>query len=143
MNKNNTSNLIEEMKLILRDKTPSLTVESLVFGENNDPMADVDQLPPKADLTQMQQASPKAQQQMDTTPFKSEEDDKVAQNLSQVDAEIKPIIDKIRVLSLQGISKLANNPTSSSYQLLKKIWQTVDKAAEDANKAEKQPQQTV
>ena len=135
MNNKNNDSLIEEMKLILRDKTPSLTVESLVFGENNDPMADVDQLPPKADI-----GRPGAQ--MDSTPFQSEEDEKIAQNVSQVDAEIKPIIDKIRVLALQGIAKLANNPTSSSYQLLKKIWQTVDKAAEDANKVEKQ-QQTV
>ena len=135
MNNKNNDSLIEEMKLILRDKTPSLTVESLVFGEHNDLMADVDQLPPKAAI-----GRPGAQ--MDSKPFQYEEDEKIEQNVSQVDAEIKPIIDKIRVLALQGIAKLANNPTSSSYQLLKKIWQTVDKAAEDANKVEKQ-QQTV
>lgn len=136
MNNKNNSNLIEEMKLILRDKTPSLTVESLVFGENNDPMADVDQLPPKADVGRQQP-------QMDSTPFQSEEDEKIAQNVSQVDAEIKPIIDKIRVLSLQGISKLANNPTTESYKLLKDIWMKIDKAAESANKVEKQPQNSL
>lgn len=129
MSNKDNKNLIEEMKLILRDKTPSLTVESLVFGEDNDPMADVDQLPPKADLG----GHPEPANNM---PFKSEEDDKIAQNLSGVDAEIKPMIDKIRVLALQGISKLANNPTSESYKLLKDIWMKIDKAAESATKVE-------
>ena len=138
MNTKDNKNLIEEMKLILRDKTPSLTVESLVFGENNDPMADVDQLPPKADLGNSQ-PSPTA----DTTPFQSAEDEKVAQNVSPIDAEIKPLIDQIRVLALKGVAKLANNPTSESYQLLKKIWQTVDKAAESANKPQNNNNQTV
>lgn len=129
MNNTDSRNLIEEMKLMLRDKTPSMTVESLVFGEGNDPMADVDQLPPKANLGQSQPATA-----TDTTPFQSAEDEKVAQNVSPIDAEIKPLIDQIRVLALKGVAKLANNPTSESYQLLKKIWQTVDKAAESANK---------
>ena len=129
MNNTNSKNLIEEMKLILRDKTPSLTVESLVFGEDTDPMAAVDQLPPKADL-----GDPRQQPTADSKPFQSAEDEKIAQNVSPIDAEIKPLIDQIRVLSLKGIAKLANNPTSESYQLLKKIWQTVDKAAESANK---------
>lgn len=137
MNKNtqDSRQLIEEMKLILRDKTPSLTVESLVFGDDVDPMADVDQLPPRANL------GPEQEQEMDadeTTPYKSAEDDKMAQNVSPIDAEIKPLVDQIRVLALKGIAKLANNPTSESYQLLKKIWQTVDKAAESANRPEKQ-----
>lgn len=137
MNKNtkDSKELIEEMKLILRDKTPSLTVESLVFGENNDPMAEVDQIPPKANVSSEQTASMETD---DTTPYQSAEDQKVAQNVSPIDAEIKPLIDQIRVLALKGVAKLANNPTSESYQLLKKIWQTVDKAAESANKPEKQ-----
>ena len=130
MNNTDNRNLIEEMKMMLRDKTPSLTVESLVFGEGNDPMADVDQLPPKADLGEPSQSATAT----DTTPFQSAEDQKVAQNVSPIDAEIKPLIDQIRVLALKGVAKLANNPTSESYQLLKKIWQTVDKAAESANK---------
>lgn len=136
---NNTDNrnLIEEMKLILKDKTPSLTVESLVFGEGNDPMADVDQLPPKADIQTHESPSD------DTTPFQSAEDEKMAQNVSPIDAEIKPLIDQIRVLALKGIAKLANNPTSESYVLLKKIWQTVDKAAESANKPQNNNNQGV
>lgn len=130
--------LIEEMKLILRDKTPSLTVESLVFGEGNDPMADVDQLPPRADLSQSRQHTA-----TDMTPYQSAEDEKVAQNVSPIDAEIKPLIDQIRVLALKGVAKLANNPTSESYQLLKKIWQTVDKAAESANKPQNNAQNNI
>ena len=137
-NHKDNRNLIEEMKLILRDKTPSLTVESLVFGEANDPMADVDQLPPKADLGQQPAPTPAATD--DTTPFQSAEDQKVAQNVSPIDAEIKPLIDQIRVLALKGVAKLANNPTSESYQLLKKIWQTVYKAAESANKPQNNTQ---
>ena len=138
MDNTDSRNLIEEMKLMLRDKTPSMTVESLVFGEGNDPMADVDQLPPKANLGQSQSATA-----TDTTPFQSAEDEKVAQNVSPIDAEIKPLIDQIRVLALKGVAKLANNPTSESYQLLKKIWQTVDKAAESANKPQNNVQNNV
>ena len=138
MNNTDSRNLIEEMKLMLRDKTPSMTVESLVFGEGNDPMADVDQLPPKANLGQSQPATA-----TDTAPFQSAEDEKVAQNVSPIDAEIKPLIDQIRVLALKGVAKLANNPTSESYQLLKKIWQTVDKAAESANKPQNNVQNNV
>jgi hypothetical protein len=131
--------LIEEMKLILRDKTPSLTVESLVFGEGNDPMSAVDQLPPKADLGEPSRR-PTA---TDMTPYQSAEDEKVAHNVSPIDAEIKPLIDQIRVLALKGVAKLANNPTSESYQLLKKIWQTVDKAAESANKPQNNTQNNI
>ena len=63
--------------------------------------------------------------------------DEVRKNIDEVDAEIKPIIDNIRVLALQGISKLANNPTSESYKLLKDLWMKIDKAAESSNKVEK------
>ena len=130
---NKKNNIIEEMKLMLRDKTPSLTVESLVFGEDTDPMADVDQLPPGYGEDEEMYSQ--------GTPFESEEDDKIAQNVSEVDAEIKPLVDQIRVLALKGIAKLANNPTSSSYIMLKKIWQTVDKAAEEAVKPKNNNQQ--
>ena len=122
--------LIDEMKLILRDKTPSLTVESLVFDEDNDPMSDIDRIPSHSDMRRQRQ-------QVETIPFKSSDDEKMAHNLSEVDAEIKPIIDNIRVLALQGISKLANNPTSESYKLLKDLWMKIDKAAESSNKVEK------
>lgn len=139
MSNKDTNILIEEMKMILRDKTPSLTVESLVFGEDADPMADVDQLPTKADFGEPRPQQPTG----DNTPFKSAEDEKVAQNVSPIDAEIKPLIDQIRVLALKGISKLANNPTSESYKLLKDIWMKIDKTAESANKVEKQNTQSI
>lgn len=121
--------LITEMKLMLQDSPRSLTVEGFVFDKNNDPMKEVDNVPPHEDSSVQSEQTPN-----DDTPLKSVDNEKVAQNVSPVDGEIKPLIDQIRVLALKGVAKLANNPTSESYQLLKKIWQTVDKAAETAAK---------
>ena len=123
--------LINEMKQTLKTRIPKLTLESLVFDEAMD---DFD-----GNYDDMPQGRPAPQQQMmDNKPFNAADDEKVAQNVSPIDGEIKPLIDQIRVLALQGVAKLANNPTSESYQLLKKIWGIVDKAAESANKNQNQ-----
>ena len=122
--------LINEMKQTLKTRMPKLTLESLVFDEAMD---DFD-----GNYDDMPQGPAPQQQMMDNKPFNAADDEKVAQNVSPIDGEIKPLIDQIRVLALQGVAKLANNPTSESYQLLKKIWGIVDKAAESANKNQNQ-----
>lgn len=45
---------------------------------------------------------------------------------------IKNEIDQIRQIALKTIARLAENPTSESYQMMKKIWMTCDKAIESA-----------
>ena len=46
------------------------------------------------------------------------------------DPEVTQLINQIRQLALQGIAKLANNPTSIQYDALKKVWQIIDKTVE-------------
>lgn len=123
--------LINEMKQTLKTRMPKLTLESLVFDEAMD---DFD-----GNYDDMPQGRPAPQQQMmDNKPFNAADDEKVAQNVSPIDGEIKPLIDQIRVLALQGVAKLANNPTSPSYDTLKRVWMLLDKAAENAAKEQKQ-----
>ena len=47
--------------------------------------------------------------------------------------DVTDTINKIRQLALQAIAKLADDPTSEQYQLLKKVWNLVDKAFENKN----------
>ena len=53
------------------------------------------------------------------------------QNPLDGDPEISKLITNIRVQTLQGLTKLAENPESAQYELLKKIFLLVDKAVED------------
>ena len=48
----------------------------------------------------------------------------------QGDPEVTNMINQIRQIALQGIAKLANNPTSPQYDALKKVWQIIDKTVE-------------
>lgn len=45
---------------------------------------------------------------------------------------IKNEIDSIRQIALNTIARLAEDPTSESYQMMKKIWMMCDKAIESA-----------
>lgn len=45
---------------------------------------------------------------------------------------IKNEIDQIRQIALKTIARLAENPVSESYQMMKKIWMMCDKAIESA-----------
>jgi hypothetical protein len=47
-----------------------------------------------------------------------------------VSSEIKPLIDNIRKIALQGIAKLAERPETEEYDLLKRIWTLTDKKKE-------------
>lgn len=46
------------------------------------------------------------------------------------DPEVTQYINQIRQIALQGIAKLANNPSSLQYDALKKVWQIIDKTVE-------------
>lgn len=120
MNKNkktkNTNELISEMKLMLNDK-PSLTLESLVFSETDEPGYDVD-----IDGFEEEPQSDKV----------GNEDgmDEPQPSSNGVEAQVKPIVDQIRKLALQGITMLAEHPETESYDFCKKIWQLCDKTVE-------------
>lgn len=49
---------------------------------------------------------------------------------------IKNEIDQIRQIALKTIARLAENPVSESYQMMKKIWMMCDKAIESALQSE-------
>ena len=116
MKKQVINKLITEMKQML-DNKKSLTVESLVFNESEEDYGydeeSEEQIPTENEY----------EIDVDTTPSDS-----------GVETEVKPMIDQIRKMALQGISKLAEHPESETYNTLKKIWQLVDKAIESQNK---------
>lgn len=105
----NNDDLISEMKQILRK--PKLTLENMVFDNDEDYFYDNDK-------------------NLD----KNEENEKIENN-SEIpnEVDVTETINKIRQLSLNAIAKLANNPNSEQYQLLKKIWNMVDKCFETKN----------
>lgn len=116
MKKQVTNKLITEMKQML-DNKKSLTVESLVFNESEEDYSydeeSDEQIP----------AENEYEIEMDSTECGS-----------NIEAEVKPMIDQIRKMALQGIAKLAEHPECETYSTLKKIWQMVDKAIESQNK---------
>ena len=108
-----TRKLFKDMRSILEQKTPH-TFESLIFGSESE------------------HRNPEFDEGMPTeAPIETNDNEKVAQEVSPVDGEVKPIIDQIRMLTIQGIAKLAKNPTSESYAFLKKILALVDKTIEN------------
>ena len=106
--------LISEMKQLL--SKPKLTVENMIFSDVNE-----------EDFEKPDEFNDgyEEEKEIETVPGESE---------SEVD--VTDTINKIRQLALQAIAKLADNPTSEQYQLLKKVWNLVDKAFE--NKDNKQ-----
>ena len=125
MNKNykNTKTLINEMHSMLNTKPKRmLTIESLVFGEDGDEMmGDIDGLQDENN------------QQPDENPVVMND----KQNPLDEDPAITKLITGIRVQTLQGLTKLAQNPESAQYELLKKIFLLIDKAVEDKVDVEK------
>lgn len=98
----NENKLIVEMQQILRK--PKLTMENMIFSDINE-------------------------DDFDDTEDINTEDEFQDDNLNKKD--VTDDINKIRQIALQAISKLADNPTSEQYQLLKKVWNIVDKAFEN------------
>ena len=100
--KKNISNdtLINEMKQTLNQKRG--LIESIVFDEES-------------------------YEQENDTPGYDDFDMPDDNGVKQGNSMVKDVIDKIRLLSLQGIQKLASNPDGVEYDTLKKIWQLCDK----------------
>lgn len=99
--------LISEMNQMLRK--PKLTMENMIFSDINE-----DDFENEEDFDEPQS--------------EKVDDMDVPNNGDGVD--VTDTINKIRQLSLQAIAKLADNPTSEQYQLLKKVWNLVDKSFE-------------
>lgn len=124
-----TSQLLEEMNLMMEDNR-AMTVESLMFGDKQPELPSVTAAKPQSDAP--------APQQPPATPAQGGQVDETQQpTMSPEDGEVKEIINQIRVLSLQGVAKLAEHPESPFYDICKRIWTMCDKNVETA----KQPQQ--
>ena len=116
--KSNTKSLIAEMHDMLRSKpSQRLTVEGLVYGEDGDEMM----------------ANDMDYNEENENPMPTEQES----NPLDEDPAITKLITSIRVQTLQGLTKLAQNPESAQYELLKKIFLLIDKAVEDKVEVEK------
>ncbi|MCD8207646.1 MAG: hypothetical protein LUD72_06900 [Bacteroidales bacterium] len=108
MRKPNVRQLVNEMDMMLEDK-PSLMLENFMMPEDDVPMGDdvPMQDAPVGDDAGMNDMGPQVP------------NDDVSAEISQ-----------IRQTAIQAIARLADNPGSASYQLMKKIWNLCDKQLE-------------
>lgn len=100
--------LISEMKQLL--SKPKLTVENMIFSDVNE-----------EDFEKPDEFN---------DGYEEEKEVETVSEESESEVDVTDTINKIRQLALQAIAKLADNPTSEQYQLLKKVWNIVDKAFE-------------
>lgn len=111
--------IITEMKLMLNEN-PTLTLENFIMPESfdgdfseNDTFTDDNGY---KDVPQVNQ--PK---------------DKVEEPIENKISGIEKELTQIRKIALNVITRLADQPSSEQYILMKKIWNTVDKAIENGN----------
>jgi len=130
MNKNNDSRVIlDEMRRLLNMPTKKrLTLEGIVFGEDGEEMMGDEQGLEGLGGDSAAGAQENPAMQMNAT---------TEENPLDGDPEITNLITQIRVMTLQGLTKLAENPESAQYELLKKIFLMVDKAVEEKVDPEK------
>lgn len=138
----NSRNLISEMRLMLNTKPRKQgLLEGLVYGEDGEEMMNdggKPQMGPSEqpgmgqDMNDFGQSDGMEQQGMRQRGAQMGET-----NPLDEDPEIAQLITGIRVQTLQGLTKLAENPESAQYELLKKIFLLVDKAVEDKVDPEK------
>ena len=132
----NTRQLISEMKEMLNmRKGKKLTLEGLVYGEDGEEMMNdqMGQVPPDDGMPADAPAQPQPQAQPQGQQMNPEQQ----ANPLDEDPEVAKLITNIRVSTLEGLRKLAQNPESAQYELLKKIFLLVDKAVEDKVSPEK------
>ena len=132
----NTRQLISEMKEMLNmRKGKKLTLEGLVYGEDGEEMMNdqMGQVPPDDGMPADAPAQPQPQAQPQGQQMNPEQQ----ANPLDEDPEVAKLITDIRVSTLEGLRKLAQNPESAQYELLKKIFLLVDKAVEDKVNPEK------
>ena len=135
--------MISEIKQLLKPKNSiySLMNEGLVYGEDgeeylgDEPEMDGNEIPQgqPQQMPKQGMGKPEMTQQQQSTPLPRQES-----NPLDGDQEITNLITNIRVETLQGMTKLAENPESAQYELLKKIFLLVDKAVEDKVNPEKE-----
>lgn len=111
---------INELKLMLNDK-PSITLENylnetFILPENYDESEEYGEEPSQMDPSRMQPSRMKQEQPVDN-------------KISGIEKELT----QIRKIALNVITRLADQPSSEQYLLMKKIWNTVDKAIENGN----------
>lgn len=127
MDKINTRELISEMRQMLGPR--KTTCEGLVYGEDGDEM--MYDKPPMGGEENM--AAEQGVGQTDSMDAMKPQE----QNPLDGDPEITKLITSIRVMTLKGLTKLANNPETAQYDLLKKIFLQIDKSVEDKINPEK------
>ena len=108
----NFRTLIEEMKLMLNDK-PSMVLENFIMPEGFE-----DHIGEEEDVHQEEPVNNAASQE--------------ARHQSKISG-IEKELTEIRKIALSVITRLADQPSSEQYVLMKKIWNTVDKAIENGN----------
>lgn len=126
MNKINTRELISEMRQMLGPN--KMTCEGLVYGEDGDEM-----MYDKPTMGDEEMGGDQAMQQLSDMAGANPGEE----NPLDGDPEITKLITNIRVLTLKGLTKLANNPETAQYDLLKKIFLQIDKSVEDKMNPEK------
>jgi hypothetical protein len=126
MNKINTRELISEMRQMLGPN--KMTCEGLVYGEDGDEM-----MYDKPAIGDEEMGGDQAMQQLSDMAGANPGEE----NPLDGDPEITKLITNIRVLTLKGLTKLANNPETAQYDLLKKIFLQIDKSVEDKMNPEK------
>lgn len=111
--------IITEMKLMLNEN-PTLTLENFIMPESfdsdfseNDTFTDNDGY---KDIPQVNQPKDKVEEPTEN-------------KISGIEKELT----QIRKIALNVITRLADQPSSEQYILMKKIWNTVDKAIENGN----------
>lgn len=108
----NFRTLIEEMKLMLNDK-PSMVLENFIMPEGFE-----DHFGEEEGVHQGEPVNNAAPQE--------------TQPQSKING-IEKELTEIRKIALSVITRLADQPSSEQYVLMKKIWNTVDKAIENGN----------
>lgn len=108
--------LISEMKQMLH--TPKLTLENMIFSDLNE-----DDLENYYD-----DGMPQGGEEGGNPKMGMEEPNIPNEN------DITGTINKIRQLALQSIAKLADDPTSKEYDIMKRIWNICDKSFETDKK---------
>ena len=110
---------INEMKIMLNDKTfytlTDYINEPFVLPENFEEGGYEDETP------QMQPSRQEQPQGNENVP--------VENKIRGIEKELT----QIRKIALNVITRLADQPSSEQYLLMKKIWNTVDKAIENGN----------
>lgn len=115
--KKNVQELLTEMNLMLNNK-PSLTLENFIMpetiGEDYGEESMGDEMPIQAQHMPQEKGLSQGQQ---------------GGSMKEIEKELT----EIRKIALSVITRLADNPSSENYVLMKKIWNTVDKAIENTN----------